>query len=168
MALGTDASNPMTLNAHYQEFTTNPVELGTSAVSAGMKTFCYFIKYDIAGQAINKWWPCQPYQVAFRYAAHLRDDNYVGIKENESVSGGNISIYPNPTNNVFYIQANGDYKIGKNDKYEIYSVSGQLISSDKISSSLTSIDISNLSNGMYVVKTFINNAVSINKIVKNN
>lgn len=168
LCYGTDASNPMTLNNHYQEFVTNPVAAGTNAVAAAMRSYCYYIKYDIAGQVINKWWPCEPYQVTFRYSAHLKDITYVGIKENENLSNGNISIYPNPTSNVFFINASGEYKMGKNDKYEVYSVSGQLIYSDKITSNTTAVDISDLSNGIYVVKAYISNSVSINKVVKNN
>lgn len=168
LCYGTDASNPMTLNNHYQEFVTNPVAAGTNAVAAAMRSYCYYIKYDIAGQVINKWWPCEPHQVTFRYSAHLKDITYVGIKENENLSNGNISIYPNPTSNVFFINASGEYKMGKNDKYEVYSVSGQLIYSDKITSNTTAVDISDLSNGIYVVKAYISNSVSINKVVKNN
>ena len=165
---GTDASNPLSLNTHYQQFTTTPVVSGPNSISAGMRAFCYFIKYDIAGNTINKWYPCEPWQVTFRYAVHLKDNSFVGIKENKSLSNGNISIYPNPTNNIFYIQASDEYKMGKNDKYEIYSLSGQLVYTDKIVANTTTVDINNLSDGIYIIKTYINNSVSINKVVKNN
>ncbi len=164
LCYGTDASNPLSLDTHYQEFTTNPVSLGTSAVSAGMRTYCYLIKYDLAGNAINKWYPCQPHQVNFRYSVHLNDLSFVGI--NETSKTNEINIYPNPTNDVFYIQVGNEYKLTKDDRYEFYSIDGKLLLSDKIISNVTPLNIYNFSSGIYIVKSFINNKVNTFKILK--
>jgi subtilisin family serine protease len=164
---GTDATNPMSLNTNYQEYVTTPVVFGSSGVSAALKSYCYYIKYDMLGNAINKWFPTDPYHIHFSWAAHLKDNSYVGIEESENITS-NISIHPNPTSQTFFIKAGIDYKTGKNDKYEILSINGQLLYSDKITSNSTEIDISSLANGIYIVKAIINNSISINKIVKNN
>ena len=58
--------------------------------------------------------------------------------------------------------------MGKEDKYEMYSVDGKFILTDKIVSNNTAVDMSGFSNGIYIIKTYINNKFSINKIVKNN
>lgn len=73
-----------------------------------------------------------------------------------------ISIYPNPTSDVINIQTNNttDFNI------EIYDVVGKQIGSYK---NQKSIDISNLTSGMYLIKIIDleNNLESSHKIIKN-
>ncbi len=62
---------------------------------------------------------------------------------------GVILIYPNPTEGVFYIDNPSTDKFS----YEVYSVSGKLVLSKRsITSPTTTVDMSGILKGMYIVK----------------
>jgi len=66
-----------------------------------------------------------------------------GIK---SLSANGIQLSPNPTEGVVNINVNS------NDRFEVYSTAGKLLFSQEINAGNTSIDLSELSSGMYIVK----------------
>lgn len=69
----------------------------------------------------------------------------------------NTKIFPNPTKNILRIDSGFE-------KIEIYDVTGRICEYKKINDNEISIDF--LPKGMYLVKIFINNTISINKIIK--
>ena len=69
----------------------------------------------------------------------------------------NVSVYPNPVSDVLKIN-------GKYSEINIFDLYGKLVLS---SSEKNTIDISELSNGIYLVKINNNKAMSINKIIVN-
>ncbi|WP_152285421.1 T9SS type A sorting domain-containing protein [Flavicella marina] len=77
--------------------------------------------------------------------------NTVVTLENATASINNIdgsspiSIYPNPVSDILYIDS--DVTI---DTYNVYSVSGQSVKSQKATGS---IDVSDLQNGLYILNT---------------
>lgn len=76
--------------------------------------------------------------------------NETGLKE--------INIYPNPTSDYIYISGNK-----KINTLELYNVNGQKV----LQSKGNTIDISSLTKGVYILKTFTeNNEVFTNKIIK--
>jgi len=85
--------------------------------------------------------------------------NTVGIQENDQSSL--VSIYPNPSDGVFYIAVSDDAQI------QVTDVSGKSILSDNYSSGQHKIDLSNFRNGIYLLKVLGNGVVSTSKIVKN-
>ncbi len=94
-------------------------------------------------------------------------DYYVGINEVEN--NLNVSVYPNPFNGKFFCS----YKLEKqsNVAIMIYDLIGRLkASSHKIQVTgdyTLPIDLSNLTNGMYLLKIRINDLESVVKIIKN-
>jgi hypothetical protein len=83
----------------------------------------------------------------------------VSMLSNQDFNSKNLkaSIYPNPTSNNFTIEIENDIK-----SVEIYSLQGQKI---KTTSNKT-IDVSNLSKGVYFVKIEdVNNAVATQKLM---
>ena len=71
-------------------------------------------------------------------------------------------MFPNPIN--------GDrlhFSIDKKFNIEFYSILGKLIFSKEVLSSETYIDVSNLTNGFYLVKIKLDNISYTKKIVKN-
>jgi len=64
----------------------------------------------------------------------------------------NINIYPNPANNILYVEGVFD-----NSNLQIYNLLGSLIISKQITQNITTMDISQLSKGIYIVKIFSNN-----------
>ncbi len=72
-----------------------------------------------------------------------------------------LSMYPNPTNGVIYI----DSKVNI-DIVEVYNAAGQLVMNEKINSSNQSINISTLQKGIYFAKAISKDASKTIKIVK--
>lgn len=75
-----------------------------------------------------------------------------------------ISIYPNPTNGIFYIKNRSAISL---DKAIIYDVSGRLILEQDISndSNLKTINLVGVSKGMYFINLFSDNGIISSKLV---
>jgi hypothetical protein len=78
----------------------------------------------------------------------------------------NVSIFPNPSNEVVFVKFKDDYRTIKNIK--VHSLSGQLLVQNNGVISETSIDISSLPNGMYILTIQAENSIQSFKIVKTN
>ncbi|MEI7595653.1 MAG: lipocalin-like domain-containing protein [Bacteroidota bacterium] len=74
-----------------------------------------------------------------------------------------IKIYPNPSNNIVSIEV-VDYK---NSTIELSNIQGQTLKLINVISEKTKLDISNLANGVYIVKISNSLSSSINKLIKN-
>lgn len=72
-----------------------------------------------------------------------------------------LKLFPNPAKNALTIQA--DEVV---EQFEIYSITGVLVAFDKAVGNNTSIDISNLSNGIYLLKATSKGHAIIKKFVK--
>ncbi len=82
-------------------------------------------------------------------------------------TASNISIYPNPaTESVFIESLNFD--MSENNKYEVYSMIGQLVKTKKISGRFTKVDISDLTIGTYIFKVSNSNGelISVEEVIK--
>ncbi|WP_179020656.1 T9SS type A sorting domain-containing protein [Winogradskyella forsetii] len=77
------------------------------------------------------------------------------------LSDFNFKTYPNPANN--YIRLSASKTI---DKIEIYSVLGKKVLQKNNLSTESEVNISQLSKGVYVVKTYIENTVGTYKLIK--
>lgn len=91
-------------------------------------------------------------------------DPTLGIDENETF---NVSLYPNPTKNELTVKSSNP--LSKIQTISIYDLQGQLIQTVSISdSSIETIQISNLSSGMYLANITDSNGIStMKKFVKN-
>ena len=73
-----------------------------------------------------------------------------------------FKMYPNPTNgNKIYFNLTKDLNVN------IYNVLGELISKEKVNTENNSIDISNLSKGIYLLKINTENQFITKKLIKN-
>ena len=85
------------------------------------------------------------------------------VKANENVNDvvdalENITVYPNPTTGNLYIDAMGIQKV------ECYNQMGQLVRVyDNV---LNSIDLNNLSEGVYTLRITVPQGVTVRKVVK--
>ena len=78
-------------------------------------------------------------------------------------SSDNLSIYPNPANDVLNIRFSPDINV---EKVEIYGMDGKLY--HKQNFNVNSVNVSSLSNGIYMMKVVMDNGeVFTEKIVKN-
>ncbi len=79
----------------------------------------------------------------------------------ESFEVSNVKMYPNPAQNILNIQS-----VAKMDKVSVYNVLGQEVISKTPNSELLILDVSNLENGIYVVKSSIEGIISSSKFIK--
>lgn len=82
----------------------------------------------------------------------------VGIESKKAV---NVNVYPNPSNDVLNI--NTDKEI---QNIIIYNAVGQVVIAKDINSNFATININDLPNGVYTLKSVIDGIESFNKIVK--
>ncbi len=73
----------------------------------------------------------------------------------------NISIYPNPTSDL--INISGIY----NAHIMLYDIDGKMIYSEKIEKNKTSINLSNINNGIYILRIIENNKIINKQIIIN-
>lgn len=83
----------------------------------------------------------------------------VGVKE-LSAFAENISVYPNPINNILNIEVKD---ISTSLNVQIVDVLGKTITTQNLNASTNSIDVSNLVNGVYFVKSANGGAVKFIK-----
>lgn len=82
---------------------------------------------------------------------------------NEEELNNALQVYPNPSNGIIHIQNNLNTAI---NQVIVYDYTGKEILSNVVNASKTSINISDLPQGIYFVKALINEQFTIKKIVK--
>ncbi|MCL2290811.1 MAG: T9SS type A sorting domain-containing protein [Bacteroidetes bacterium] len=87
-------------------------------------------------------------------------DDAVGINE---IENGKIIIYPNPTTGNLRIES-GKLKIDNIDIFDVYG--RKLLSTLSLRSQYTTIDISHLPAGVYIVKLYTESGEMIKKVLK--
>lgn len=89
----------------------------------------------------------------------ISNNNVISVPEN---STNNFSIYPNPVNDVINLSFSSDVNC---EKIEIYGIDGKLYHEQNFN--VESVNVSNLSNGIYMVKVTLDNGNTYTeKIVK--
>jgi hypothetical protein len=79
----------------------------------------------------------------------------------ESTRSENVNIYPNPINEILNISSDKNIQ-----KVVIYNSIGQIVLTTQESANVAKINIAELTNGLYTVKTVINGVDTFSKIVK--
>lgn len=82
--------------------------------------------------------------------------------KNSSISNL-VNIYPNPANSVLYISLNCDIDVSS--EISIFDLNGRLIKQSKIKSENDQISLSELSDGVYFIRVFVNNEITTHKLV---
>lgn len=95
----------------------------------------------------------------------LMTDSACSLSIDDQFLSNNIKIYPNPTNSSLFIENSTDINLNSG---AIYDISGRLITNINIGSntnSLTSINVSAFSNGVYFLKLNSENASTTFKFI---
>ena len=79
----------------------------------------------------------------------------------DSFAVSNVKLYPNPTSNVLNIES-----LGAIQTISVYNVLGQEVINKALNSTSTSLDVSSLNSGIYVVKTVVDGVTSSTKFIK--
>lgn len=87
------------------------------------------------------------FKVSDYYVTNIAEENVVN------------SIYPNPSNGMFSIS-------GENiESIEVYDITGKLVMQQNINASNATIDLTNKAKGIYTLKSYNGNNVSVNKLI---
>lgn len=71
-----------------------------------------------------------------------------------------VNIFPNPSNGVFNVEANGIHRI------DVFNVYGQVILSEEVEGRSIQIDLGNNAAGMYLLRVVTDNGITTNQIIK--
>ncbi|MFH0865290.1 MAG: DUF3089 domain-containing protein, partial [Bacteroidota bacterium] len=88
------------------------------------------------------------------------------IPFSENTAGDDVQIFPNPVSDLITINLSPDF-CKKDAIIEIFSADGQLIKKQEFPQSETLINVSGLSQGIYILKIISGKSVFANKIVIN-
>jgi hypothetical protein len=84
---------------------------------------------------------------------------FTGVKEHSYKN--NIIVYPNPFSDMLYVN-----NLDNIYKFEIYSVTGGLVYTQEVHSNSESINISDISSGIYIIRFYGLNTVFSVKVIK--
>ena len=82
------------------------------------------------------------------YSSTIIYDPNTGISQVEPASSISLSVFPNPMTDKITIQTENP----KNELFNIFNLSGQLVSSGRLEETSTEVQMSHLPSGMYIVK----------------
>lgn len=118
-------------------------------VAVDLTSFDGFKEFGVTSNLNNKVW----YDNLYAYRAAT-----ASVENNELLG---FSMYPNPANNVLNISAKGTIQ-----NADIYNVLGSKVRSYTVNKSSETLDVSNLSSGIYLVKYSVDGKVGTAKFVK--
>ena len=81
-----------------------------------------------------------------------------------NITEGIASVYPNPTSGIFNIMLGNAQN---NTDVQIYNAIGVLVKTVNLQKSNITVDITDIANGMYIVKVVSGNSIQLIKITKN-
>jgi hypothetical protein len=88
---------------------------------------------------------------------YIDDINITGTTSIADVESNNVSVYPNPANNVINVNATSNIS-----NVEVYTIAGQKVGDFTANSNSIAISTSNLTSGLYLMQIHTENGV-INK-----
>ncbi len=97
------------------------------------------------------------HNVSDMFRINLDDVSITGGSSIADVENNNVSVYPNPADNVINVNANSNIS-----NVEVFTIAGQKVGDFTANSTNTAISTSNLTNGLYLMKIHTDNGV-INK-----
>lgn len=93
---------------------------------------------------------------------YLMSLNETSLLSSSSFEKLDFTMYPNPVSSILNL------KTELNDfNYTIYSIEGKIVKQGNLNMSETSVDVSNLNTGIYIVELESNGSKTIQKIIKN-
>ena len=95
-------------------------------------------------------------ELVFKYGDRDCDEVYEewhnGIEEDgPSTGSGALTVYPNPANNILFVETRLIASLPVANEYRITNLMGQILMSGQITDETQQIDVSNLQKGMYFI-----------------
>ncbi len=82
------------------------------------------------------------------------------VSEIETDIEFNTVVFPNPANEIIYVVADENI-----NNIEVLNVAGQIVASELVSADKFQLNVSDFSTGVYFVKVYTNNEISVHKII---
>jgi len=95
--------------------------------------------------------------------ANLKQE--IEIQFKKKLAEMDFTIYPNPNNGKYTLAITTSENLIENALMEIFSLVGNKVYSQAITTSITNIDVSALTKGIYMIKFSYNNKVESKKLV---
>lgn len=122
------------------------------------------------GIEVNTWLKCYTKNnIVIQFGALMDCDSFpIPVRESLNINDNEIAkedfmLYPNPASDIFTIKMN---LLSEEYKYEIHTVMGTKVKSGVITSDEQLIDISSLSNGIYLIKINSDTTSKIRRLIK--
>lgn len=110
-------------------------------------------------------WKVSPFADSVDNAGFVYIDNILltttSVLSNSDFTATKVKLYPNPTSNILNIECAATIQT-----ISVYNVLGQEVINKALNSSSTSLDVSSLNSGIYVVKTVVDGVTSSTKFIK--
>lgn len=112
-------------------------------------------------------WKVSPFGDSVDNAGFVYIDNILltvnsVLSVNNFESQNKVTVYPNPANSMINLNANSNI-----EQVAIFTLTGQQVMFVQPNANETSINISGLSSGMYIVRSIVNGIESTSKVIKN-
>jgi hypothetical protein len=92
-------------------------------------------------------------------------NSFFGINEIQNTSANGMKIYPNPADDRITIEIKSQI-LAKSSLLSVYDIEGRLMFAEPIIQRSTSIDISQLARGVYILKLTDNSGSEVSRFVK--
>ncbi len=102
-----------------------------------------------------------PYLATLIWGGPAAEDRW-GLIGTEEFIAENISVYPNPTSEIIWVEDNTSFSV---NNYSIYDISGRRILFNTFNASEKKVDVSNLNSGVYLLELVSSERKIIKKIV---
>jgi archaellum component FlaF (FlaF/FlaG flagellin family) len=146
-------NSAQSINSEYQQ-----KEFDFSNVSAADENEFFKVRFRFNGTNMTEY---ANKKVIFNNIAVSAVDKNVLSAEDYLLEEQNLTIYPNPAKDKIRILSNSSI-----DKVLVYNILGKLVYESPKKTSNLSVDISNLSKGIYFIKVFSDGFSKTKKIVK--
>lgn len=111
-------------------------------------------------------WKVSPFGDSVNNAGYVYVDNILltvnSVLNDKNFTASNVSMYPNPTNNIVTINA-----IENINSVSVINVLGQTVLTKDINSNNVSLDVSGLNSGQYFLSIDSNGTKVVKKLIKN-
>lgn len=131
-------------------------------------TNCWHIVADAGNNPMDQWIPATPEEVRTAYSLYLHYGDDVGITTRDDLAG-DLVLFPSPANDILNVQCG--LNVGDQVGLKILDVDGRVVYDQKIQQAVKStvytIPIADLSQGMYVVRLSGSKGSRVKRFIKN-
>ena len=135
---------------------------GSDWVNSALNTYTYDAN-NFQKSFSWKWWNSTGTKVTVGDSSYYYYHTVVGLND-PIASDGNITFYPNPASNQISIQTSA---ISGRNKLTISNLNGQELITRQITEPSTSLDISSLPSGVFIVKVIGEKGLQVGRFIKN-